>query len=166
MSGDIDYLPFIPNPDVDIKHPSSFGLREVAEYMVDYEAEVYRRSHKPTHLYPSRLGCVYAFGSREDALMASKQYGYRMSDLKRFVINFASEPRVVKVNMQVVTQMWDIGPRQLFKEGDRDKIWAHYWSGGGALPIETVLSEEGPEILDHGVIWEYLIDGQVQLAEE
>jgi len=70
--------------------------------------------------------------------------------------------------MQVITQMWDVGHRQTFKEGEKDKIWNHYWRGGGALPIETINPEtgEGPEILNTGVIWEYLIDGQLQLVDE
>ena len=45
-SGTIDYTPFIPNPNLDMKSQSSFSQREVNEYQVDYNAEIYRKNHE------------------------------------------------------------------------------------------------------------------------
>ncbi len=168
ISGSVDYLPFIPNPDVDMQSPSSFSLREVSEYTVDYNAELYRRGHEETKKYPSRFGCLYAFGSLSDAKEAADKWNFDMSDLVKFKLNTASPARVVKVNMQVISQMWKIGNAASFSPETNEQIWTHYWSGGGELPLEVpnLKTGKGSEVINYGVIWEYLIDGQLEPIDE
>ena len=169
IAGEMDYIPFLPNPSLDMKSPSSFSLREVSDYMVDYNAELFRKQHEITKKYPSRFGCLYAFGSLQDAQKAAEEWNFNMNDLHKFKLkNIGELTRVVKVNMQIVSQMWNIGTGTTFDQQANDIIWEHYWSGKAELPLDVpdLKTGEGRQILNYGVIWEYLIDGQLELIEQ
>lgn len=168
IKGDMDYIPFVPNPNVDMKSPSSFSLQEVSNYTVDYNAELFRKQHDTTNMYPSRFGCIYAFGSLEDAKKAAEEWNFNLNDLHKFKLkDIGAFTRVVKVNMQIISQMWNIGNGASFNPEMNEIIWNHYWSGGAELPLEVpnLKTGEGLETIDYGVIWEYLIDGQLELVE-
>ena len=166
MAGTVDYIPFIPNPDLDMKSPSSFSQREVNEYQVDYNAEIYRKSQEKTKKYPSRFGCIFAFGSLEEAQKAADIHYWDMHDVRKFRLNTAAPTRVIKVNMQVITQMWKIGNGATFDQEMNNFIWRHYWSGGAELiqDIPDLKTGIGRQTMNEGVIWEYLIDGQLELV--
>lgn len=168
MAGTVDYIPFIPNPNVDMHSPSSFSMREVAEYTVDYNAELHRKQHEETKRYPSRFGCIFAFGSIEEAERAANDWNFSMSDLKKFKLNTAAPTRVVKVNMQIISQMWSIGNGAAFNQEDQGAIWDHYWKGGGEFPLDVpnLQTGVGRQTINNGVIWEYLIDGQLEYVED
>lgn len=168
IAGDVNYIPFVPNPDVDMKSPSSFSLREVSDYMVDYNAELFRKQHNKTKTYPSRFGCIYAFGCLEDAQKAAAEWNFDLYDLHKFKLNdIGVFTRVVKVNMQIISQMWNIGTSATFDQKMNEIIWNHYWSGGAELPLEVpdLKTGEGLQTINEGVIWEYLIDGQLEHIE-
>jgi len=167
-SGTIDYTPFIPNPNLDMKSQSSFSQREVNEYQVDYNAEIYRKNHERTKLYPSRFGCIFAFGSMKEARNASEIYNWNINDVSMFKLNKAAPNRVVKVNMQIITQMWNIGNGASFSLEENEKIWEHYWCGKAELALEVpnLKTGKGSQIINEGVVWEYLVDGQLELVQE
>ena len=168
FAGDIDYIPFVPNPNVDMKSPSSFSLREVSNYMVDYNAELFRKQHNTTKTYPSRFGCIYAFGSLKDAQKAAEEWNFDLNDLRNFKLkDIGAFTRVIKVNMQIISQMWDIGTGATFHPEMNEIIWSHYWGGGAELPLEVpnLKTGAGLQTINYGVIWEYLIDGQLELVE-
>lgn len=167
LNGFMDYTPFIPNRDSDVQSPSSFSMREVNEYTVDYNAELFRKGQVSTKIYPSRFACIYAFGSKEDAQKASDVWGFDMSDLRKFTLSSELPSRAVKVNMQIISQMWNIGSSATLDPEQQHIIWDHYWSGKGDLSIEVPDPKDGIArvIVNEGVIWEYLIDGKLDLVK-
>ena len=54
-----------------------------------------------------------------------------------------------------------------FPSESSDEVWRHYWSQGGELTIEV---PSGPNMTRRketaGVLWEYLIEGQLQLVDQ
>ncbi|MFZ2835820.1 MAG: hypothetical protein WAZ21_00670 [Candidatus Saccharimonadales bacterium] len=168
QEGAVDYTPFIPNPNLGIISPSSFSQREVSEYQIDYNAELYRKQHDETKLYPSRFACIFAFGSLEAAQKAADFCGWSMDSVKKFRLNESFPTRVVKVNMQVISEMWAIGNGAVFDQAENEIIWSHYWRGGGELPLDIpdLKTGEDRETMNLGIIWEYLIDGQLEMVEE
>lgn len=70
--------------------------------------------------------------------------------------------------MEVVSLMRTVYPRASWQTEDANAIWSHYWSSGEDLPLEipsmSVLGQR--ETLHSGVMWEWLIEGQVVCSDD
>ena len=86
VNGDMDYIPLHINHNTDMRTPSSFSSRIIAQYAVDLNSELYRRSHENTKIYPSRLGCVFAFGDEASAMQALEDWnmGFDVNIIEKF----------------------------------------------------------------------------------
>ncbi|MDD5016080.1 MAG: hypothetical protein PHW73_13470, partial [Atribacterota bacterium] len=58
FKGTIDYMPFVPNQEQDLKSISLYHTTAINDYATEYNAELKRKSDFP--LYPSRLSATYA----------------------------------------------------------------------------------------------------------
>ena len=161
-SGEIDPMPFKQNPD---QYPdlSPFVLRLATEQWIEWEAERRRRSVAP--LAPSRLSAVYAFGDEATCRTVSARHGWHLSTVWRFQVNTDFTWRAARVNMEVVSLMRGIYRLASWDTDSSNHIWDHYWSGGENLQLE-VPAVGGPlgnqrDVVNSGVIWEWLIEGQV-----
>lgn len=46
------------------------------------------------------------------------------------------------------------------------EVWQHYWSGQGNLALQIPDRDFKPQRIESGVIWEYLIEGALELIRE
>ncbi len=166
LKGTADYLPFIANGSRSVGFVSLFTLNATSLYTVEYDAEITRRREFPT--VPSRLSAVYAFASMDDCHKAHSLYGWDMATVRQFRLSQDELTRVHRANMQVVSLMRSCYPMATWSEADRVAVWQHYWKGRGAMSIEVpVLSDGKPtrQSCDSGEIWEYLIEGKLELVD-
>jgi hypothetical protein len=160
-NGTVDFLPFIGNKNLSTGFMSFFTNYTIRNYRVEYDAEVYRKEFFPAQ--PSRLSAIYAFGSVEDCLEASKRYRWPAKHIRKF-----TEKRIVRsarLNMEIVSLMRDAYRYSLSQE-QINKIWDSYWRGNGSISIEYLTMGPPPNIHEKrssGVIWEHLIDGVLTL---
>ncbi len=166
-SGEIEPLPFKQNPD---QYPflSPFVLRITTELWIEHEAERLRRSVAP--LAPSRLSGVYAFDDEATCRTVSAKYGWDLSTVWRFHVNTRLAWRAARVNMEVVSLMRTVYRLASWGTDMANLIWTHYWSGGENLQLE-VPAASGPlgsrrEVVNSGVLWEWLIEGQVVCSDD
>jgi len=73
--------------------------------------------------------------------------------------------RVIKVNMEIVSWMRTAYKRGFFDDKTKDDIWKNYWNGTADVDLELPDVEYGREIYPSGEIFEYLIEGKVELIE-
>jgi hypothetical protein len=165
LDGTIDYIPFIPNNNVDVHGLSAYSMSSQSNYRVEYNCELYRHGHKETKLYPSRFSCVFAFGDYETCQKVSQLYGWDIYSVRKFKILKLPFTRVVKVNMEVVGLMQGCESSTMIVANEQEKIWKHYWSGAGDICIEVPNASESLETRHSGVIWEYLIEGRIELVD-
>jgi hypothetical protein len=164
VSGEIDYLMFVPNPEFNAGALSAYSGGVVASYSVEYNAELARRAVNPR--LPSRLSAVYAFGSKREAVRAANAAGRPKWEVYAF--SLADDPlaRVARVNMNVVSLMRRATRVGSWDAEALDAIWRHYWSGAGDLRLEL---PSGPrferETHNSGVVWEYLVEGRLDVLE-
>lgn len=162
---EIDPLPFKQNPD---QYPvmSPFVMNLMTEQWIEWEAERVRRVVAPQA--PSRLSALYAFGDERTCGEVAAKYGWDLSSVRRFKINTAFEWRAIRVNMEVASLMRSLFPRASWQTEDANRIWSHYWSGGEDLPLDIpstkVLGQR--ETFHSGVVWEWLIEGQVVCTDD
>jgi hypothetical protein len=164
IDGEIDYLMFERNQAYDAAALSTYSHGVAVNYMVEYNAEHARRQINPT--LPSRLSAVYAFGTKADAVRAARAADRPRWEVYAFSLVEAPLTRVARVNMNVVSLM-RFGTRVgSFDAEESEVVWRHYWSGKGELRLEL---PSGPmfesEIHDSGVVWEYLIEGRLELLD-
>lgn len=163
------WFPWIPNPD--FKSFVSFQMvRVLSGWRVEYNAERVRVAEFP-HL-PSRLACLYAWGSLDDAKRANQiARGRYRGTLKR--CRLASPPlRVARCNSAVVAFARHAEEGNFFSEESANSTWRTYWSGSGeALEISrpNIMRPGGPP---HRIpmpaepLWEWLIDGKLHIEED
>jgi len=164
LAGDINYLPFVINEKRATSFVSFYCASAIANYRVEYDAEM-RRLLSFTKL-PSRLSAVYAFASKEDCKEAQRLHNWDLSSVRKFTLLHDPLTKVAKVNMGIVSLMHSVYPRGMFSGEDIERIWTHYWSGGGNLEIEIPTMQSPPNThqqVHSGEIWEYLIEGRLQL---
>jgi hypothetical protein len=165
-SGTAVYAPFVPNQTRSSGFISRFSTNVTAHYQVEYDAERTRAMLFP--FAPSRFSCIYAFGREEDCNKAHQLYGWRLDTVRRFTLVPHALNRVQKANMEIISLMRATYPLASRSESDREGIWRHYWSGRGALTVDVpVIRDDAPsrESGSCNEIWEYLIEGHLQLVD-
>ena len=164
--GTVDYLPYeIKNCDTKIISP--YYLTAINDIRIETDAE-YVRSEKYS-LFPSRLSAIYAFGTYEDCRKAAESYDWDIATVKKFRLYSKDElVRIAKVNMEIVSLSRDMYKNVHLSEDTVLDIWDYYWGGGGNLKI----SGPNMEVLglrkyyNSDVLYEYLIEGRLDLIEE
>jgi hypothetical protein len=162
------YLPYVINPDFNGAYSWQL-MRTTASWRVEYGAETCRIRNFRNR--PSRLGCLFAWGSLEEARAAEDIVGrrYRERPLKRCRIAAAS--RVLRANSAVVAFVKHV---EEFLPGSPDfteHAWSVYWSGS-----DERLSVTWPSLPPTGEpkkiearsepVWEWLIDGALDVIED
>jgi hypothetical protein len=162
VNGTAQYLPFIQNEEKDLSIVSPFASNITSDYRTEYNAELYRYKNFP--LYPSRLSALYAFGNYDTCLEVSKKYGWDINTVRKFKLKLSPVNRVIKVNMEIVSldRMANRGSSSDFDT--IDLVWKHYWTGEGEMKRELPVIN-GRQIRNSGIIWEYLIEGVLELTE-
>lgn len=160
INGTARYLPFEPCQS-DNSSPSPYMLSAINDYVIEYDAEVFREKNYP--LYPSRLSALYAFGDLETCKYVSKKYGWPLDSVHKFRLKEWPLTRIVKVNMEHVSLAKHAYKVSMMQEVER--LWQGYWSGFDEIILE--LPASGGERYQHksDVIWEYLIEGIVECIE-
>lgn len=157
---EVDPLPFKQNPD---QYPfmSPFVMNLVAEQWIEWEAERVRRNVAPQA--PSRLSALYAFEDEATCRTVAAKHSWDLASVRRFEINTSLAWRAIRVNMEVVSLMRSLYVRASWQTADADLIWSHYWLGGEDFPLEIPSTQAlgQRETFHSGVIWEWLIEGQV-----
>ena len=168
LRGTADYLPFAPAK----QSPgfiSVFSHNLVNDYVVEYDAELTRKQDFP--LMPSRLSAVYAFGDPETCQQVHSKYGWAEPVL-RFRLKEHALNRVARVNMEIVSLARKAYRVGMLEPQDKHALWRSYWDGTGNVKMELpdarwldnrVLWER--KTYESGVLWEYLIEGQLVLAD-
>lgn len=158
INDEIDYLPFLPNPNVS-PAISMYQMNVLNNYRAEYNAELTRRSSFKT--YPSRLSALYAFADYETCVEVSRKYGWSIETVRKFrLIEIPPLTRVVKVNMEVVSLIRLAYSVSGF--GSDEEVWQHYWAGNGNIEFELPGRDFQPQRHESGVIWEYLIEGTLE----
>lgn len=166
LGGAIDYIPFVPNQSIDIHAVSVYQFLSTSGYRIEYNCELYRKNHKSTKLYPSRFSCIYAFGDYESCKMVSKKYNWPIESVKQYQLRRLPLTRVAKVNMEVISLLRGVDIISSLSQEEQEKIWKHYWSGEADLSLEIPsFNNNKNQQKSSGVIWEYLIEGQLKLFE-
>lgn len=165
FDGTLNYYQYIPNEDPDVRGMSMYAMNATTEYRIEYNCEGHRRTCDDTKLFPSRLSALYAFGDYESCVEVSTKYGWLLESVKKYKLLSLPLTRVVKVNMEVVSLMRTAERQVSWGHEEQVKIWHHYWMGGGNLDLEMSVDGGNIEKISSGVIWEYLIEGRVELIE-
>lgn len=166
LNGTLNYLPFVPNSNIDSHSISMYTMSATGDYRAEYNCELYRSSHDNTKLYPSRLSCIYAFGDYESCKVVAEKYGgWDLDSVQKFRLVDISLTRVAKVNMEVISLIRSEGFTS-FSPQEQEKIWGHYWSGRSNLKLEVSKNSDTTEVCHSGIIWEYLIEGRLESIEK
>lgn len=164
LKGEINYLPFVINEQRATNFLSFYCNSAIADYRVEYDAEMTRwLSFKNL---PSRLSAVYAFATEEDCREANRLHGWNLNSVRKFTLLQDSLTKVVRVNMNIISLMRSVYRSGMFLDEDIERIWTHYWSGQGNLEIEVPTMQPAPNThrrISSGEMWEYLIEGRLQL---
>lgn len=166
FDGTINYYPFVPNETPDVYGLSRYAAGATSDYRIEYSCEGYRRTHEAIKLFPSRLSALYAFGDYADCEEVARKYGWQLDSVKKFKLLSIPYSRVAKVNMEVISLMRRAERQGSWDQEEQEKIWHHYWSGAGSLDLEIPTDGVNKEKVSSGVIWEYLIEGRVELIED
>lgn len=162
-SGELDLLPYIVNPH---HSPwlSVFTASVIADWCVENDAEVIRREE--FRHQPSRLSATFAFGDEASCGAASALYGWNLGEVRRFRPIEDARLRIARVNMERVSLA-----RRWYRIADRsdeeiDAYWREYWSERGETAMDLPAAEPGDrQIIRSGLIWEYLVDGTLELVD-
>lgn len=163
--GSINYLPFISNNNKDFGSLSIFCYNIINDYRVEYDAEICRMHYYPR--YPSRLSATFAFGDYSSCIEANRKNDWNLDEVKKFKLISNQLNRVVKVNMEIVSLAREAYNRGSILPNDVNEVWNAYWSGLGNIAIEVpALNLRDRVVLHSGVIYEYLIEGMVELIDD
>ncbi len=162
IAGTVIYPPFLPGRN-DLKVLSPFCLSAINDYRVEYDAERTRQMFFP--FLPSRLSAIYAFGNYESCIEVSKRYGWNLATVRRFHLVPNAMARVHKCNMEIVSLARQAYLTSQFNEDSVTSLWRDYWSGKGNLAMNLVDEKLQPRVCQSGELWEYLIEGEMVLAD-
>lgn len=162
------WLPWLPNPDFQT-FASFHSMRVTSDMRAEYHAEIVRIREFPER--PSRLACVYAWGSLDEAQHArNKMRGRFRGSILR------CEPthllRTARCNSSLIGLAQRGESAGIFTGAEViESFWRTYWSGSGAdvtLQRQNLLDPSGPpETLRTSAepVWEWLVDGTLTVAE-
>lgn len=162
LEGTVDYLPFVPNENCSINTVSMFNNSITSEYRTEYNCELYRKFNHPR--YPSRLSACYAFGNYDTCVEVSKKYNWPLTTVRKFKLLENPYNRIVKVNMEIVSLERTANRISMTSQETQNSIWSSYWDGSGNIKLELP-TVQGRKEYSSGVIWEYLIEGRLELIE-
>lgn len=160
LSGDADYLPFIPNPNMS-PAISMYQLGIMNPYRAEYNAEINRK--EKFKMYPSRLSSMYAFADYETCEKVSEKYHWDISTVRKFELQEHPLTRIAKVNMEVISLVRLAYGISSFNSDN--EVWQHYWTGQGNLELQLPGRNFEPQRYESGVIWEYLIEGSLKKVD-
>ena len=158
INNEVDYLPFVMNPNDTDKEISLFSLSVAAEYSLEFGLENYRSDRYPDK--PSRLSGVYAFGDYATCMIAHQLYSWPLENVRQFTLQLDDLTRIHAGNMEVVSYMRSA---MRFAAGTemQMKAYEHYWSGDGDFSMSHFLLADSP--IPGRIVWEYIIEGQLKL---
>jgi hypothetical protein len=109
------------------------------------------------------LASLFAFGDEDSCRIASRLYGWDLSEVRRFrplnVVNWG------RFDMSVITLMNTVIYRTKTPVTEIP-MWDHYWSSVGtpvSYEIPDVTPGQRMTLTTDPLVWEYLIDGALQL---
>lgn len=164
INGQANYLPLVINNERSSNFLSFYCSSVTVNYRIEYDTEMTRFHYFPK--FPSRLSAVFAFATEEDCRKARDFYQWDLSTVRKFRLLPDALTRVAKVNMEIISLMRYAYRNGMWTGEQVEHIWKHYWSGGGSLEIEIPTMQPPPNThkkLSSGEIWEYLIEGVLEL---
>jgi len=164
-----EWLPWIPNPEFQT-FVGFHSLRVSSEIRAEYNSELARLKY--FRYLPSRLACLYAWGSFGDAVSARAIMGGRFKGqiLRCRPLNIL---RSARCNSALVNFAQRAERSGFFTEQAAiDQVWTTYWSGSGTQltmerqnMLEPLGSAEKVEMSEQP-LWEWLIDGALEIVED
>lgn len=161
LDGTATYLPFSPS-ERDCLFMSPYCVTAINDYRVEYDAENCR--YRNFSLYPSRLSAVFAFGDFDTCIRAAHCYRWDLSSVRKFKLIQNDLTRVIKVNMEIVSLARMAYRISSITQSEGD-LWKAYWSGDGNVAMELPTPDFKRKIHKSGIIWEYLIEGNLVTVE-
>ena len=161
LTGDVDYLPYIKNPDY-FGGVSPFNWRIVERYSIEYNLEVYRLQHYKH--YPSRFSGLFAFGDYETCKNISNKYPkiWKLEDCMKYKLKdcgvYNEYIKVVKTNYNIIGLLDHLGyGESIF---GNEAVYDAYWKGQENLK-RAAYSEKGIVLPERkvGARYEYIIEG-------
>lgn len=180
INGDIDYLPYILNPNKDFPTDTSYSFTKTLPYSIEYNLELYRKVNYKK--FPSRFSCIYAFGDEETALRNKPKdkkavlKKFRLLSFRDILVRnnddseeykiFDDAIKVVKCDMGIIKSIYN---NQSFLNPDNIPIISDlYWTGKKnelKIELQNLLTGEY-EIIEKDSSYEYLIEGILEEIEE
>lgn len=163
------WLPWLPNPD----YKTFVGfhtLRITGDMRAEYNAELVRMLR--FNNLPSRLACLYAWGSLDEALLARERIGGRFKGaIKR--CRPETLLRATRCNSALINFAQRAERLGFFNDQESvDLTWNTYWSGSGesiSMERQNILNPSGPpETVDMSQepLWEWLFDGILEVLDD
>lgn len=162
IKGRVKYLPYKKSSN-DMNISSPFYMSVVNEFSVEYDAERIREKFYP--LYPSRMSAVYAFGDYDTCIRVSRKHDWDLESVRKFKLMEGNLTRVIKVNMEIVSQARSMYLNSIIDEEGKEILWKNYWSGLNYVPLNSQLANYSFGNFRVDDIYEYLIEGSVVLEE-
>lgn len=162
IKGRVKYLPYKRSSN-DMNISSPFYTSVVNDFTVEYDAERIREKFYP--LYPSRMSAVYAFGDYDTCIRVSRKHNWDLESVRKFKLIKGKLTRVIKVNMEIVSQARSMYLHSMLDEKGKEILWKNYWNGLNYVPINSHLANYSFGNFKVDDIYEYLIEGAVVLEE-
>lgn len=162
IKGRVKYLPYKRSGN-DMNISSPFYTSVINEFSVEYDAERIREKFYP--LYPSRMSAVYAFGDYDTCIRVSRKHNWDLETVRKFRLVKGNLTRVIKVNMEIVSQARSMYLNSMLDERGKEILWKNYWRGLNYVPVNSYLANYSFGNFKVDDIYEYLIEGSVVLEE-
>lgn len=164
LAGTAQYAPYSPNPNISTSFRSQFSSSISSNYELEYQCEHIRV--REFARAPSRLSCIYAFKDYSECELAHQKYRWPLNTVRRFKLIPTPLNRVWRANMEIVSLMRGVYTRAAWDREHIDRIWRAYWSGSGSISLEVPGFRGERRTHSSGEIWEYLIEGRLNLDED
>jgi hypothetical protein len=161
LTGQLDYLPYVRNPNQDQLGMAPFSITASRDYSVEVLLETVRRKVDP--LLPSRLSCVFAFGSRQPAIKAARRASRLLEAVYEFELADSPLTRVARANFEIVTLLRQVMYAASWDVAELEAVAEHYWRQGGEHELAVPDPWRPGEFKSVGakVTWEYLVEGRL-----
>lgn len=136
--------------------------------------EQYRRTLSP--LFPSRISCVFAFDNYEICRICKEKYSWEHGKIRKYRLIEDKATRVIRCNMEIISTFRELlvdtnqkNVPNLFYNSYGD-LCRNYWFGTGSIDFGIFVSDDN--VYKSNVngrcraLWEYLIEGRLELVEE